>query len=399
MTGGAHARVDIFKCFDSNMNNDAHASLEAHTAKTSTLTSKRSSYLSSLDGWRAIAILWVFEGHSQPWSLSGITNHWLRSTGDRGVQLFFSLSGLLICNRLLREEQRYGCISLRSFYTRRFFRIQPAALTYLAVVSLLMLSGEIPRAWSAVAGAAFMIRNLYPHTAAGWETGHFWSLAVEEHFYLLFPGILVLCRRFRLALMCMLVVALELWRVIVLHTPTLQGRLVYLRTDMVIGAILLGCVFALALTRVPVLTFAKSYLYPWVALLYTAIVFTRLELHHSRLDHALIITVYPLLITATMLHPRSLTSRFLELPPLRFIGRISYSLYLWQELFFNYFVAPVPGSFHSHVFLCWCATFACAIASYYLIETPLIRRGHRIARQFDLQETEQHRIVAVAVTA
>ncbi len=372
------------------MNNDAHALKDANTPKNSTLISKRSTYLPSLDGWRAVAILWVFEGHSQPWNFAGLTNHWLRSTGDRGVQLFFALSGLLICNRLLREEHRYGAISLRSFYTRRFFRIQPAALTYLAVVSLLMLSGEIQRVWSAVVGAGLMIRNLYPQTSTSWETAHFWSLAVEEHFYLLFPGFLVLCRRYRLALMSMMVVALEAWRVVVLGTPRLQGftSLIYLRTDMVIDGILLGCVFALALTRVRVLTFAKYYLYPWVALLYTASVFIKLELHHSRSDHALLITVYPLLIIATMLHPESLTSRFLELPPLRFIGRISYSLYLWQELFFNYFKAPLPGSFHSHVFLCWCATFACAIASYYLIETPLIRRGHRIARRFDEQQRE-----------
>lgn len=381
------------------MSNDARASPEASTTKTSTLTGERRNYLPSLDGWRAIAILWVLEGHSQPWGLGGFTNHWLRSTGDRGVQLFFALSGLLICNRLLREEQRYGSISLRSFYTRRFFRIQPAALTYLAVVSLLMLSGEMPRVWSAVAGAALMVRNLFPRTATNWETAHFWSLAVEEHFYLLFPGFLVLCRRYRLVVMCMLVVALEWWRVVVLHTPRLQGftPLIYLRTDMVIGGILLGCVFALALTRTRVLTFAKSYLHPWVALLYTAMVFTRLELHHSRSDHALIITVYPLLIAATMLHPRSLTSRFLELAPLRFVGRISYSLYLWQMLFFNYFQAPTPGSFRSHVLLCWFATFACAIASYYLIETPLIRRGHKIARRFDLQELDPHRRMADAV--
>ena len=352
------------------------------------VTSKRKTYLPSLDGWRAVAILWVVSSHGQPWSLGWLSNYWLRYTGDRGVQLFFALSGLLICTRLLREEERFGSISLRSFYIRRVFRIQPAALLYLMVLSLLMLSGEIPKAWSAIAGAALMVRNLLPRTARSWETAHFWSLAVEEHFYLFLPGFLVIFRRYRLAVMSLLVVTFEIWRVVVLHTPRLQGftPLIYLRTDMVIGGILLGCVFALALTRARMLTFATSYLYPWVALLYMAVVFARLQLHHSRFDHALIITVYPLLLTATMLHPGSLTTRFLELPPLRFVGRISYSLYIWQELFFNFYVAPAPNSFRSHVFLCWCATFACAIASYYLIETPLIRRGHKIARRFDVEE-------------
>src|ERR1700727_1736668 len=124
------------------------------------MSTKGSSYIPTLDGWRTVAILWVLLGHSRPWKIG-----WLSSTsiqGGRGVQLFFALSGLLICDRLLREEQRFGGISLRSFYTRRFFRIQPAALAYLSVISILMLSGEIPRVWSAVAGSALMVRTFLP---------------------------------------------------------------------------------------------------------------------------------------------------------------------------------------------------------------------------------------------
>ena len=122
-----------------------------------------------------------------------------------------------------------------------------------------------------------------------------------------------------------------------------------------------------------------------MALIYTAAVFGLQELHSGRYDHALLITVYPILLTATVLHPQSWTTRFLELPAMRFVGRISYSLYLWQEFFFFPFAPPEPGSLRSHPVLCWIATFACATASYYLIETPLVRRGHRIAKRFDIQ--------------
>jgi peptidoglycan/LPS O-acetylase OafA/YrhL len=288
----------------------------------------------------------------------------------------------------LDEEQRLGSISLRSFYTRRLFRIQPAALTYLAVICVLMMIRQIPPVWSTLIGATLMIRDVWPWTDTNWQTAHFWSLAVEEHFYLLFPGFLVIFRRHRLAIASLMVVALELWRNIVLHVPQLQvyAMIISLRTDMVTGGILLGCVFALALRKTQIRTFANSYLRPWVALLYTAAVFTRLALHHSRTDHALLITVYPLLLTATMLHPGSLTTRFLEFAPIRFIGRISYSLYIWQMLFLNPLVVPKPGSFRSHGVLCWAASLACAIASYYLIETPLVRRGHKIAKRFDVQQ-------------
>jgi hypothetical protein len=81
---------------------------------------------------------------------------------------------------------------------------------------------------------------------------------------------------------------------------------------------------------------------------------------------------------ATVLHAGSLCGKFLELPAVRFIGRISYSLYLWQQFFSYAFAPPSPGSFRSHQLLCFAATSACAVASYYLIETPLIRVGHRL---------------------
>jgi peptidoglycan/LPS O-acetylase OafA/YrhL len=348
-------------------------------------------YVPTLDGWRMVAILWVVLGHNQPWGKG-----WFSSAsvhGERGVQLFFALSGWLICNRLLREEQRFGGISLRSFYTRRFFRIQPAAMTYLAVVSVLMLWGKIPQAWATIAGSVLMVRSFVPRAQTSWATAHFWSLAVEEQFYLFLPGFLVLCRRYRLAAVSALALGFELWRVIVMQTPKLQGfsPLVYLRTDTVIGGIFLGSAFALALHHEKLLGLAKSYLHPWVSLLYAALVFAMIAVHHSRSNHAFEISVYPLWIVSTVLHPKSWMGRFLELPAVRFVGRISYSLYLWQELFFNPLEVPAPGSFRTHTLLCWCGAFGCAIASYYLIERPLIRYGHRVARKYDLEELAKSR--------
>jgi peptidoglycan/LPS O-acetylase OafA/YrhL len=371
---------------------------------TSIASIKRSNYLPSLDGWRAIAILWVLEGHSALWTLGPFSNGWLRDTDSRGVQLFFALSGFLICTRLMREEERYGSISLRSFYTRRLFRIQPAALIYLLVVTALTVFGAIPHFWRGIIGSLLMVRNMYPTALPPgfWYTAHFWSLAVEEHFYLLLPGFLVLFRRSRLALLLGTAVALEVWRMVVLSTPQLQSGVQWQlaqRTDMVMGGILLGSVFAVALSHERLRRLAVSLLRPWVALLYTTFVFVEVQRHHSSLMQMSLISVYPLLIVATVLHSESLLGRFLELAPVRFLGRISYSLYLWQQLFTNGEEHPNPHSLYAHTLLCWCASFACAIASYYLIETPLIRRGHKIAKQFDLLELAQHRSLAAAVLA
>jgi peptidoglycan/LPS O-acetylase OafA/YrhL len=385
------AIVDAQPLLSLNMREEVQPIEHVSTETVRTQPKKRSGYIASLDGWRCVAILWVLLGHIRIISVGGVSDAWIKATDYRGVQLFFALSGFLICSRLLREEKRFGSISIRSFYTRRLFRIQPAAMTYLSVVALLSLAGLIPRFWPGILGAALMVRNIWPtQLVPGYlYTVHFWSLAVEEHFYLLLPTFLLLVRRNRLVILSLAGVLLEIWHQVVLATPRLQhglGWQVAQRTDMVLGGILLGSLFSVALTHDRLMKMAKVWLRPWVALLYTAFIFVELERHHSSWAQMAIITVYPVLITSTVLNPNSLLGRLLELPPVRFVGRISYSLYLWQEICLNNLPRlPALHPIYSNLFLCWCAAFACAIASYYLIETPLIRQGHKIAKRFDLQ--------------
>lgn len=354
------------------------------TAPEPTVFRERSGYLPTLDGWRAVAILWVLQGHSQLVRFGSLSNASLKGTGDRGVELFFALSGLLICTRLLCEEARNGSISLRGFYTRRLFRIQPAALVYLAVVVLFV--GHTQAVLECVAAAALMVRNYLPTTVTNWQTAHFWSLAVEEHFYLFLPGFLVLCRRYRLAVMLVLVLAAEGWHSYVLqHLQPGFSSLIFLHTDMRIGGILLGCVAALLLYRHKVRAAAVAYLHPWVAYLYAVAVFYIDSIHQSRFNHTALILVYPLVIVATMLHPEAMTSRLLELAPVRFVGRISYSLYLWQQLFLNPYGVPPAHSLSSHRALMWCVLLGCTLGSYYLVERPMVRRGHKFAIRFEPQ--------------
>ena len=365
------------------------------------IAEKRSGgYISTLDGWRAFAILLVLLGHSQPWQFDHFSTDYLRGFGDRGVDLFFALSGFLICSRLLREEAAFGRISLRFFYLRRLFRIQPAALTYLAVVALLGLSGLVALDIRGIVGAVLMVRNLWPPPPGKgyWYTAHFWSLAVEEHFYLLLPAFLVFCRRHRLKILLGLVIALQAWQFWVFQHPALQkfGILIYLRTDIRLDRILLGTLLALALTRIEVREAAQHRLVPAVAVGYTILTLIYQAFHHSRFDNLPLICVYPLLICATVLHPRSWLGRILELPPVRFVGRISYSLYLWQELFLDPFSTPALRSFRSHNSLCWASASLCAIASYYLVEKPLIRIGHRFSNRLERRRGRSEFQVATA---
>jgi peptidoglycan/LPS O-acetylase OafA/YrhL len=344
-------------------------------------------YLPTLDGWRAMAILIVLCGHDTIHYLGPFSTVWIAQRGDRGVQLFFALSGILICSRLLDEEEVRGRIDIKGFYIRRVCRIQPAALAYLAVVSGLMMLNVITRAPKEVSSAVLLVRNILPLHASmsAWYTAHYWSLSVEEHFYLLLPGFLVLSRKFRLWLLAPVVLLLEIWRYIVLVHPQLQfGWNLVFRTDMAVQGILLAALAALLLRRLDVKDWCVRWLRPWVALIFAAIVWTATDIHQGRFNHFALLCTYPPLIVSTMLHPNSLTGRFLELPPMRFLGRISYSLYLWQMLFFVWYPKLQPPNSHllallQNTWLRYLATLLLSLLSYYLLEKPMIRLGHRLA--------------------
>src|SRR6202012_4015158 len=104
--------------------------------------------------------------------------------------LFFAISGLLICSRLLEEESKAGHISVSAFYIRRFFRILPAAAFYLLVIAVLAVVRVIPVFPLDWLASLFFFRNYlmlrqylnHSPLSLPWYTGDFWSLSMEEHF-------------------------------------------------------------------------------------------------------------------------------------------------------------------------------------------------------------------------
>ena len=350
---------------------------------------KRSGYLPSLDGWRAIAILSVICYHDRVHQFWIFSTSLIHEYGDLGVDLFFAISGVLICSRLLEEERVTGRISLKGFYIRRFFRICPPAWLYLIAYVLLSLFHLLPVDVGGVLASFLMVRNFWVGVAGDvprtWYTIHFWSLSVEEHFYLLLPSLLIFVKRRRAVLLGALSVAVMLWVTLVTHFTALQKTGIVLRTDMRIHALLIPAMFAVLLTRQEVRAFVTRWLHPWVAVLLFLVVFTvltRTHVHLLSLATMFVIPVgFPFLVISTMLHPKSIACRVLEWWPLRFVGHISYSLYLWQQMFFAGGRAPAawPLSVLQVFPLNYLAAFACATASYYLIEKPLIRVGHRVA--------------------
>jgi peptidoglycan/LPS O-acetylase OafA/YrhL len=313
----------------------------------------------TLDGWRGIAIMLVLFDHIQDSLRYRYWQPWTQ-TGQHGVTIFFVLSGFLITSKLLE-----GPIDIRRFYMRRFFRLMPAAWTYLA--TLLLIDWAFRFHLTSIAGiqaSLFFYRNFSGNGGSG-VTGHFWSLSLEEQFYLVWPCILLLAgmRRCRwIAAIGALACAGYRW----LSWAHYDHNVINGQSQVRADALLVGCLLAMLLLdpriRSAIGRWSKFCALPAFAVLLFCIArFQWLPPLYECLSIAC-------LIAATTLHPGSVFARLLSFSPLAWLGTISYSLYLWQELF-------MP--FRSLWALCFAMPLF-VLASYYLIERPSTRLGHRL---------------------
>lgn len=166
-----------------------------------------------------MAILGVMLAHDARRVIHGYSTDYYQGMGGYGVELFFSISGILISWRILQDEAKTGHFSLKAFYIRRFFRIQPPQWVYLAVVGLLMAGHVLLAKWKYWWGALFLYENFLWHNLdrahvvpASYLVGHFWTLAVEEHFYLLISLFFFAVKRRRVVGLGLSLVALSTLR-------------------------------------------------------------------------------------------------------------------------------------------------------------------------------------------
>jgi peptidoglycan/LPS O-acetylase OafA/YrhL len=353
------------------------------------LLQHRKGYLPTLDGWRALAIAAVLIDHvvAESYHYKHPTLFALTRVGPNGVSLFFAISGFLICSRLIEEEELLGSINLKGFYLRRACRILPAAFSYLAMIGVLGMLGLIGLApiewWSCI----FFFRNyLRPdsiHLAWGGYTIHYWSLAVEEHFYLFWPAAMAFLGRRRACYVAGgLAIAVALWRWWDWRhgwfERLIPGLMFGSRTDVRLDALLLGCLAALIVADSRWRTWlTRKYAPPiWYALAIAYAMFQVISRRHMYTiwESALLAS----LVAGTVLRPSTMIGRVLETPVFKWVGRLSYSLYLWQQLFL------VPGALYplsvlQRAPLDLAVVFGMAYLSYQYIERPMIRLGHRLA--------------------
>jgi peptidoglycan/LPS O-acetylase OafA/YrhL len=336
-----------------------------------------------LDGLRGYSILTVVVSH---WLLSVQTPVWLIpaklmfGNGVLGVNIFFSISGFLITTLMLREWQHTGTISLRAFYERRIARIFPAAYAYVAAIAVLTIAGVVQLHWGAFLAAGLFgwnygtLLNLFAESRDAQVFNHFWSLSLEEQFYLFWPGCLLLFGRPRSRMLAVGVVAAVPF--IRLASYVLFPKSRYQLTAMFhtgVDQIFWGALVALAYERGIHLKWAGKRWFGWLTLGYALITIFAVagaaERFHA-IERFITPTVYSsfasLLLMWLLSGRTGVVRAALEWKPLRWVGLLSYSLYVWQQLFLAT-QSPLWTPFPLNM---GCA-FLAAIISYYLIESPL----------------------------
>jgi peptidoglycan/LPS O-acetylase OafA/YrhL len=368
----------------------------------------RSSYIPGLDGIRAIAFLLVFWAHALP-----DVSYYIPAT--LGVTIFFFLSGYLITTLLRKELVRTGGISLRDFYIRRALRIfVPLYVVYALATALARFVLHI---WPGNRFGFFsMLFYFYNYAnVLRWHAwlppgmNVIWSLAVEEHFYILFPLVLLWMtrRRFSVQKQTRMLIAfciLELvWRFILIAVIREQRLWTYFATDARLDSILWGCVLALRNNPVffagasgsshgvvaapehrlddaspysgpdrSILPSRHAFLVFFCAVLLLAgSLFPRSIVYKESLRYTVQALALYVIFSFVIPHIRHWSVAWLEWLPLRYIGWISYVLYLSHDFILSAIVPRFPGRFWISGPIAFAISMAFATLMRYALELPL----------------------------
>jgi peptidoglycan/LPS O-acetylase OafA/YrhL len=298
--------------------------------------------IAGLDGLRAFSILIVLVSHIS-FSHSNPDKFYL--TGNLGVRIFFAISGFLITNVLIKEFEKEAKINLKRFYFRRVFRIFPAYLFFMGFMMLFTVFG-IFSLTNFLPPLTYTTNYLFPTVST--ELRHTWSLAVEEQFYLIFPIVFsfVGLANFRKFLIIILFVT-PVFRMIAQLTPSINEEQQFLstawnfHTNMDILAS--GCLLALYRNELHLNKYYRKFLGASFSLVFLILLILLLGYFSEKYlmsFYAFGITIMNLSIVLCIdwliVNKQSQISKLLNLTPLRFIGVLSYSIYLWQQLFTCY---------------------------------------------------------------
>jgi peptidoglycan/LPS O-acetylase OafA/YrhL len=289
-------------------------------------------YVPAIDGLRALAIGAVVASH---FGADGVI------PGGFGVTLFFFISGYLITTLMIREYAENGTISISSFYARRLLRLAPALMAMILAVSFtfFVLFGFVNGSQASAGIFYYMNYYILWGGKADMPLGPLWSLAVEEHYYLLFPAIFLWLWKYkeRFVASVVAVIAVLLWRTFLILMWHVGQDRTYLATDTRIDSILYGAILAGMLNTS--WTIVAKHFESWIALISASLMLLitfvyRNEVFRETARYSLQgIALLPLFYATLFSSRLALVRSILETGPFLWIGKLSYSLYLWHMPF------------------------------------------------------------------
>ena len=353
----------------------------------------RFGYQPGLDGLRALAVSAVVAYHlGYPWAQGGFL----------GVDTFFVLSGFLITSLLLAEHSDTTTISLRGFWSRRARRLLPAVFVMIGVVCLYAATNvpsiQLDTLRADAISSIFYVANW--HFIAAKQSyfalftnplplNHLWSLAIEEQFYLLWPLIVIGLLRFghgrRRALVVSTIAGIigSQIAMTVLYSPDNPSR-AYYGTETRAHTILIGCLLAMIIRQWPDLPARTGIALQTLGAfaLVACIAAFKLGGSGSTYFHggSIAFAITAAIVIAALIAPGPGLRTIFSIGPLRYLGRISYGIYLWHWPIIVFMTPERMGLNGNRLSLARVATtLAISAASFHLIEQPILHRRPRIA--------------------
>ena len=365
------------------------------------MSNNKSKYLPSIDSLRALAVLAVIIYHVDVNYLPG---------GFLGVDLFFVLSGYLISSLIIKEYRKTGSLNLYNFYIRRARRLLPAVYFMITVgLVVMVLFNEVLLRKShldAIFGYIYSSNwwyifhklDYFDSFGAQSPFKHLWSLAIEEQFYMIFPLLFLLINRkkkskdgtyklnknFLYVVLGLILVSL-IAHILLFDINNISR--IYFGTDTRAFSLLVGVVGAILYPMEKLhakVTPQQNIMYSVVSLvsiatLITVMIYTSEYNTWLYRGGFLLVAILGLIVIISSGKQHTLMSRLLSFKPVVFIGKISYSLYLWH---FPVLVLTTPVSEIGNpniifVILRVILTFALATASYVFVETPIRKLGFK----------------------
>jgi peptidoglycan/LPS O-acetylase OafA/YrhL len=348
-------------------------------------------HISSLNGLRTLSIIMVIGSHLLHHHYFLDTNNKLLKysgfilyNGQLGVNVFFVISGFLITTLLIYERERNGYISLKNFYARRSLRIFPAYYFLLLVYFILQLFGCLKFDSGEWLVNLTYTKQFFP--SGDDVAGHLWSLSVEEIFYLAWPIIFIFTKKHTVKILWFLIICIALDRIFSYdYTYPRFTNTIFSTGD----ALLIGCLFAIKRDKIVIWVHAvgKWNIFLFPAMLLCIIIYNFLyhlspipngPINSTLLKNILLPVAYGLIgsmgvftnlligfIIIFSIQIKNAWYSFLNFPLIEHIGKLSYSIYLWQQIFSFMNKLPLLP-----LLLC---IYLSACFSYYLIERPFLR--------------------------